>query len=182
MRSNADFDNPRQHGPDDWREHHICPRYGPSRTTDLPRLRGFLDPGSNRNSVASASLILIALMRRKSGQRGNARAPALRRLLIMFLAAAYLMVGFAGEVSCAEETLPAAASLDASAGLATTDEGSKKTPTVVEHCYTCAPVVMPVLVPVAEPSAEPVKLSFEAPTFLLEDHPGLDTPPPKYLT
>lgn len=61
------------------------------------------------------------------------------------------------------------------------DEGAKKTLTVVEHCYTCAPVVMPALVPVAEPSAEPVKLSFEAPTFLLEDHPGLDTPPPKHL-
>src|ERR1700687_2255010 len=106
-------------------------------------------------------------MRPKQGLIGSARAPALRRLLIMFLAAAYLMVGFAGEVLCAEETLPAAASLDASARLATTDEGSKKTPAGVEHCYTCAPVVMPALVPVAEPSAEPVMLSFEAPTFLL---------------
>ena len=124
----------------------------------------------------------MALMKRKTDQRWNARAPALRRLLIIFLAAAYLMVGFGGEVSCAEETLPAGGSLDASAGPATMDEGSKKTPTVVEHCYTCAPVVMPALVPVAEPSAEPIKLSFEALTFLLEDHPGLDTPPPKHLT
>jgi hypothetical protein len=127
-------------------------------------------------------LILIALMRPKSDQRGNARASALRRLLIVFLAEAYLMVGFGGEVSCAEETLPAAASLDANAGLAITDEDSKKTPTMVEHCYTCAPVVMPVLVPVAEPSAKPIKLSFEAPMFLLKGHPGLDTPPPKRLT
>jgi hypothetical protein len=149
-------------------------------TASCPQCRGL--SGSNRNSVASASLLLMALMRRKTDQSGNVRAPVFRRLFIILLAAAYLMVGFAGEVSCAEETLLAAASLDASAGLATTDEGSKKTPTVVEHCYTCAPVVMPALVPVAEPSAEPVKLSFEAPTFLLEDYPGLDTPPPKHLT
>jgi len=40
---------------------------------------------------------------------------------------------------------------------------------------------MPALIPVAEPSAEPVKLSFVTPAFLLEDHPGLDTPPPKHL-
>jgi hypothetical protein len=119
----------------------------------------------------------MASMGRKIDQRGSVRAPALRRLFIILLAAAYLMVGFGGEISCAEETLPAAASLDARAGLATTDEGSQKTPTVVEHCYTCAPVVMPALVSVAEPSAEPIKLSFEAPTFLLEDYPGLDTPP-----
>ncbi len=97
------------------------------------------------------------------------------------LATIYLIVGVGGEVLCAEETPPAAASFDASARLATRDEGSKKTPMVVEHCYTCAPVVMPALVPVAEPSAEPIKLSFEAPTFLLEDDPGLDTPPPKHL-
>jgi hypothetical protein len=123
----------------------------------------------------------MAWMRRKTDQRGNVRGPVLRRLLTILLAAAYLMVGFAGEISCAEETLPAAASLDASAGLATTNEGSKKAPEVVEHCYTCVPLLMPALVLVAQPSAKPVKLSFEAPTFLLEDHPGLDTPPPKYL-
>jgi hypothetical protein len=124
----------------------------------------------------------MVLMRRKTDQKGNVCAPAFRRLLTILLTATYLIVGFAGEVSCAEETLQSAGSLDASAGLATTDEGSKKTPTAVEHCYTCAPVVMPALIPVAEPSAEPVRLSFEGPTFLLEDHPGLDTPPPKHLT
>jgi hypothetical protein len=98
-----------------------------------------------------------------------------------------MLVGFAGEISCAEETLEVANasianSSEVNAVTDKSDEGSKKTPTVVEHCYTCAPIVMPALVPVAEPSAEPVKLSFEAPTFLLEDHPGLDTPPPKRLT
>jgi hypothetical protein len=53
---------------------------------------------------------------------------------------------------------------------------------VVEHCYTCVPLLIPAPVLVAEPAAEPVKLSFDAPMFLLEDHPGLDTPPPKHLT
>jgi len=109
-------------------------------------------------------------------------APGIRRVLTALLIATYVFVGFGGEISCAEETLASSSSLDASAVTDKSDEGSKKTPTVVEHCYTCAPVVMPALVPVAEPSAEPIKLSFEAPTFLLEVHPGLDTPPPKHLT
>jgi hypothetical protein len=103
-------------------------------------------------------------------------------VLTALLVATYVIVGFGGEISCAVETLETANSLGASAVTEKSDEGSKKTPTVVEHCYTCAPVVMPALAPVAEPSAEPVKLSFETPTFLLEDHPGLDTPPPKHLT
>jgi hypothetical protein len=41
---------------------------------------------------------------------------------------------------------------------------------------------MPAPVLIAEPSAEPVKVCFGAPVFVLEDHPGLDTPPPKHLT
>jgi hypothetical protein len=101
-------------------------------------------------------------------------------VLTAVLVAAYVIVGFGGEISCAEETLATVGSLDASA--VKSDEGSKKVPEVVEHCYTCVPLVMPELVIVAEPSAEPVRLYFEAPTFLLEDHPGLDTPPPKRLT
>jgi hypothetical protein len=115
------------------------------------------------------------------------RASALRRLLTALLAVAYLLVGFAGEVSCAEETLEianasVANSSEVNAATEKSDEGSKRAPTVVEHCYTCVPLLMPALVLVAEPSAQPVKLSFQAPTFVLEDHPGLDTPPPKHLT
>jgi hypothetical protein len=121
-------------------------------------------------------------MRQTAARRRAPRASAFRRVLMGLLVATYVIVGFGGEISCAEETLATANFLDASAVTDKSDEGSKKTPTVVEHCYTCAPIVMPALVPVAEPSAEPVKLSFEAPTFLLEDHPGLDTPPPKHLT
>ena len=103
-------------------------------------------------------------------------------MLTTLLVAAYVIVGFGGEVWCAEESLIPGTSADVIVAADRANEGSKQAPTTVEHCYTCAPVVMPVLVPVAERSAEPVKLSFEAPTFLLEDHPGLDTPPPKHLT
>ncbi len=115
------------------------------------------------------------------------RASALRRLLTALLAVAYLLVGFAGEISCAEETLEItnaaiANSSGVNAATEKSDEGSKKAPTVVEHCYTCVPLLVPALVLVAEPPADPVKLSFEAPMFVLEDHPGLDTPPPKLLT
>jgi hypothetical protein len=121
-------------------------------------------------------------MRQAAHHRRAHRASALRRVLMVLLAVAYLFVGFAGEISCAEETLAAASLLDAGAVTDKSDEGSKKAPEVVEHCYTCVPLLMPALVLVAEPSAEPVKITFEAPTFLLEDHPGLDTPPPKHLT
>lgn len=115
------------------------------------------------------------------------RPTALRRLLTALLAVAYLSVGFAGEISCAEETLEIANasvtnSAEVNAATEKSEEGAKRGPTVVEHCYTCVPLLMPALVLVAEPSAQPVKLCFEAPTFLLEDHPGLDTPPPRHLT
>jgi len=103
-------------------------------------------------------------------------------MFIVLLAAAYVFVGFGGEISCAEETLATASSLDAMAVTDKSDQGSKKAPEVVEHCYTCIPLLLPAPVLVAEPSAEPFKLSFYAPVFVLEDHPGLDTPPPKHLT
>jgi hypothetical protein len=103
-------------------------------------------------------------------------------MLTALLVAAYVFVGFGGEISCAEETLATLSSVEASARADTSDAGSKKAPEVVEHCYTCVPLVMPAPVLVAEPSAELVKISFEAPTLLFEDHSGLDTPPPKALT
>ena len=98
------------------------------------------------------------------------------------LVAAYVIVGFGGEVRCAEESLIAGTSVDVIVVADRADEGSKQAAPAVEHCYTCAPLVMPVLVPVAAPSAQPIKLTFDAPMFVLEDHPGLDTPPPKLLT
>jgi len=115
------------------------------------------------------------------------RVSALRRLLTALLAVVYLLVGFAGEISCAEETLEIANasvvnSSVVNAATEKSDEGSKRAPAVVEHCYTCVPLLMPALALVAEPSAQPVRFSFQAPTFVLEDHPGLDTPPPKHPT
>ena len=121
-------------------------------------------------------------MMRKAGHRVNVRASAFCRVLKVLLAAAYIMVGVAGEISCAKETLATAGSFSANAVTDKSDEGSKKAPQLVEHCYTCVPLLLPAPVFVAEPSAEPVELSFEAPMLLLEDHPGLDTPPPKYRT
>jgi hypothetical protein len=121
-------------------------------------------------------------MRKMATVRGVPRASVFRRMLTTLLVAAYVIVGFSGEISCAEETLATVSSVEASALTSKSDEGSKKAPEVVEHCYTCVPLLLPAPVLVTEPSAAPVKLSFEAPTFLLEDHPGLDTPPPKHLT
>jgi len=64
-------------------------------------------------------------------------------VLIAFLAALYLVVGFAGEISCAEESLIQSTPISTSAASEKADEDSKKTPEVVEHCYTCVPITMP---------------------------------------
>ena len=126
-------------------------------------------------------------MKRQIGHshRSRSLAPALRGLLTVLLTVAYVVVGFAGEISCASETLANADQIeigDASAKTdqGKTDQGSKKPAVVVDHCYTCVPLLIPPPILVAGPFAKPVPLTFATPMFLLEDHPGLDTPPPKY--
>ena len=119
-------------------------------------------------------------MKRQIGHRWSSFAPALRGLLTIFLTLAYVVIGFAGEISCAGETLASADQIEAGDAPAKSDQG-KKPVAVVDHCYTCAPLLLPTPVLVDAPMAEPVSLTFATPTFLLEDHPGLDTPPPKHL-
>lgn len=101
----------------------------------------------------------------------------------MFLAFAYLFVGLAHTISCTDEAVAFAIAADTGAAPHDGPDqgGTKKSPVVAEHCYVCAPVLMPVLIPDAGPSARPVKLTFVAPALLLEEHPRLDTPPPKHL-
>ena len=119
-------------------------------------------------------------MKRQIGHSSRSFAPAVRRLLTVFLTFAYIVVGFAGEISCASETLASADQIEVGDAPAKAD--SKEPAVVVYHCYTCIPLLIPAPVLVAEPSADPVALQFATPTFLLEDHPGLDTPPPKHLS
>ena len=124
-------------------------------------------------------------MKLQIGHRSRSFTPAFRGLLTVLLTVAYVVVGFAGEISCASETLASADQIEIADASARTDQGkteqgSKKPVTVVDHCYTCVPLLIPPLILVAEPIAEPVSPAFATPVFLLEDHPGLDTPPPKY--
>lgn len=112
------------------------------------------------------------------------QAPRVRRTLLMFLAFVYLFVGLAHTISCVDDAVAATISIDMSGAPddGSDEGGSKQSPIVAEHCYVCAPVLMPVLAPVADPSAHLVRMVFVTPKFLLEDHPRLDTPPPKHLT
>ena len=108
------------------------------------------------------------------------RASRVRSVLLVLLAISYVLVGVAGEISCARETLAADSALPVAGTAGNADEGSKKATPVVEHCYTCVPLLLPAPVLVTLPTADPVEVSFATPIFRLEDHPGLDTPPPKH--
>ncbi|MCK1668968.1 hypothetical protein [Bradyrhizobium sp. 153] len=137
------------------------------------------------DSVRSRSLLSVASMIRQIGH--SSFAFGLRGLLTVLLTLAYVMVGFAGEIACAGETLESADRIEISDALASSDQvkgdqGSKKTVTVVDHCYSCVPLLIPPPVLVAEPASKAVPPAYATPTFLLEDHSGLDTPPPKYRT
>ena len=137
------------------------------------------------DSVRSRSLLSVAWMKRQIDHRSHSVAPAFRGLLTVLLTVAYVVVGFVGEISCASETLASAERIEiaqapALTGQDKTDQGSKKPAVVVDHCYTCVPLLIPSPILVAEPIAKPALPTFATPVLLLEDHPGLDTPPPKY--
>lgn len=121
-------------------------------------------------------------MRRKTSYCRNFRAPAFRRFFVVFFAVAYLVVGFGGEVSCAEESLFTSLVLSVSAAPDEPDEGSKKTPAVVDHCYTCAPITIPVAIQVSVSASAPTGLSFSIDTISIWETRLLDPPPPKDLT
>jgi hypothetical protein len=133
------------------------------------------------DSVACRSLLSIGSMGQNIGHRSRSLAQILRGLLTAFLTVAYVIVGIGGEISCAQETLEIAGQVAVDVAQDKADQGTKKPVSAVDHCYTCVPLLLPAPVLVAEPSAKPVVLVFATPTFLLEDHPGLDTPPPKHL-
>jgi len=132
--------------------------------------------------ILSRSLILYVPMRQITSYCGNVRAPALRRLLAVFFAVAYLWVGFAGEISCAGESLFTGSLLAVNAASDDVDEGSNKTPTVVDHCYSCAPITIPVAIQVSVPASIPIGLSFSISTISIWETRLLDPPPPKSPT
>jgi hypothetical protein len=111
------------------------------------------------------------------------QATRIRRVLIAFLAALYLVVGFAGEISCAEESLIQSTPISTRAASVKTDEDSKKTPEVVEHCYTCVPITIPAAAAqVSEPVSVSVNLSFPSDAIILVEARLVDPPPPKTST
>jgi hypothetical protein len=103
-------------------------------------------------------------------------------VLVAFLAALYLVVGFAGEISCAEESLIQSSAISARAASVKTDEDSKRTPEVVEHCYTCVPITIPAAAQVSEPVSASVNLSFPSDAIILVEARLVDPPPPKTST
>ena len=120
-------------------------------------------------------------MRRKIGHKSRSFASASRGLLTALLMVAYVVVSIGGEISCARDTLESAGQVELDGASGKTDPGANKSAGVVDHCYTCVPLLIPAPVVIAEPSAGTAGPTFATPTFLLEDHPGLDTPPPKRL-
>ncbi len=111
-------------------------------------------------------------------------ALCLHRAWVACLVIAYLFVGLGHVAFCTEGAI--AATVASEMGAAPSDGSDNgdatKAPALAEHCPVCTPVVMPTTVPVASPMEHPVKIAFVAPRRLLEEHPKLDTPPPKHLT
>lgn len=105
----------------------------------------------------------------------------LRQALLVLLAAVYVLVGFGGEISCAEEALEAIpySTADVSAGSDKADVDGKQTPTVVGHCYTCVPLTVPIAASVCAPAALSEVVSFRCSTVIALEARLLDTPPPK---
>jgi hypothetical protein len=119
------------------------------------------------------------------------QAPRVRGTLLMFLAFVYLFVGLAHSTAHVNEatanlnkvistTISLEASLAATDGF--DDLDSEKLFADAGYCQVYAPVLMPVLARVDTPAAQVISLLFAIPTFMVEDHPRLDTPPPKHLT
>lgn len=122
-------------------------------------------------------------MKRQIGHTSRSFAPALRALLTVLLTVAYVVVGIGGEIACAEETLMSVEQLEFGHAPGELDQNSKKpAEIVVDHCYTCVPLLLPPPILVGEPAAKSVPPTYTTPAFRLEDHPALDTPPPKYRT
>ena len=121
-------------------------------------------------------------MRWTTNQRSVGRASTIRPVMTAVLVAAYLIVGFGGEISCAEESLTTGASFDVSAVQDKADQDSKKAATVVEHCYTCVPLTIPAAVQIALPVSVSVGLSFPSDPIILVEKRLLDPPPPKTST
>lgn len=121
-------------------------------------------------------------MRRTTNHRSAGRASTVRRVLTAVLVATFLIVGFGGEVSCAEESITTGISFDVSAVQDKADQDSKKTATVVEHCYTCVPLTIPAAVQIALPASASVGRSFPSDPIIAVEKRLLDPPPPKTST
>lgn len=124
------------------------------------------------------------MVRRLLQGSSRLKAPYLRRATLLLLALTYLFVGLGHVAFCTEGAI--AATVASEMGAAPSDGSDNgdatKAPVLAEHCPVCTPVVMPTPMPLASPMEHPVKIAFVAPPRLLEDHPKLDTPPPKHLT
>lgn len=138
---------------------------------------------SNRPVVGWRLPLNLAIREQMSGRtnRRGSQKSRLRKALLVLLAAVYALVGFGGEISCAEEALEAIpySTADVSAGSDKADVDGKKTPTVVDHCYTCVPLTVPVAASVCAPAVLSGIVSFRCSTILALEARLLDTPPPK---
>ncbi len=106
------------------------------------------------------------------------------RAWVACLVITYLFVGLGHVAFCTEGAISATVASEMGAAPSDgSDSGdATKAPVLAEHCPVCTPAVMPTPVPVASPMEHPVKIAFVASRHLLEEHPKLDTPPPKHLT
>ena len=118
----------------------------------------------------------------------KSKVPGIRRALLMFVAFTYLFVGFAHSFAHAAEFSDQAIVSTVLSGAAVppddhSDDGdSRKLQAVGEHCQFCSPILGPALILDAGLCFHRAQVSFTILSGRLDDHPRLDTPPPKHLT
>lgn len=102
--------------------------------------------------------------------------------MLALLLAVYLVVGFAGNMECASEVLDGTGLSDPISVASDDLSGTQKSPFVVDHCYTCAPLTLPAAAEVYVPTAAAVEQPLRPDEIVVFEKRFLDPPPPKSLT
>lgn len=100
--------------------------------------------------------------------------------MLMFLAFVYLFVGIAHNISCLDQVVASDIAFEQMSDAS--DDGTKISVAICDHCPNCSPAVMPAPSVASFPTAVPAAPVVAGAPVLIAGQSRLDTPPPKFLT